>query len=188
MDSTGWPGTGGSTGAPVNYEAGQRYPLILAVHGGPESHVSNGWVTSYSNPGQLAAARVCSLYPNYRGSTGRGVEFSMSGQADAAGREFDDLVDAVDHLVATGLWRNPGWASPADRTAATRRRGAHVLLDRFAASVMFVGISSNVSKVGTTDIPEEMYLVHHRKRLWEDWNYFLDRSPIRYVQRNRTPT
>ena len=57
-----------------------------------------------------------------------------------------------------------------------------------AASVMFVGISDNVSKVGTTDIPEEMFLVHHRKRLWDDWDYFLERSPIRHVQKNRTPT
>ena len=54
--------------------------------------------------------------------------------------------------------------------------------DRFAASVMFVGISDNVSKVGTTDIPEEMYLVHHRKHLWDDWDYFLERSPIRHVE------
>jgi dipeptidyl aminopeptidase/acylaminoacyl peptidase len=53
---------------------------------------------------------------------------------------------------------------------------------------MFVGISDNLSKLGTTDIPEEMYLVHHRKRLWEDWDYFLSRSPIRHVQKNRTPT
>ena len=33
-----------------------------------------------------------------------------------------------------------------------------------------------------------MYAVHHRKWLWDDWDYFAERSPIRYVQRNRTPT
>jgi len=53
---------------------------------------------------------------------------------------------------------------------------------------MFVGISDNVSKVGTTDIPEEMFLVHHLKRLWDDWEYFIERSPIRHIQKNRTPT
>ena len=42
--------------------------------------------------------------------------------------------------------------------------------------------------VGTTDIPGEMYHVHHQKRLWEDWDYFRDRSPIRYVEKARTPT
>jgi dipeptidyl aminopeptidase/acylaminoacyl peptidase len=82
---------------PLNYLAGRRYPLIMLVHGGPESHVPNGWVTSYSAPGQVAAARGFAVfYPNYRGSTGRGVEFSKMGQADAAGKEFDDLVDGVE--------------------------------------------------------------------------------------------
>jgi dipeptidyl aminopeptidase/acylaminoacyl peptidase len=32
-----------------------------------------------------------------------------------------------------------------------------------------------------------MYLVHGRKRLWEDWQFFLERSPIYYVQQARTP-
>ena len=56
------------------------------------------------------------------------------------------------------------------------------------ASVMFVGISDNISKVGTTDIPYEMYMVHHRKWLWDDWKYFLERSPIYHVKKGRTPT
>jgi dipeptidyl aminopeptidase/acylaminoacyl peptidase len=53
---------------------------------------------------------------------------------------------------------------------------------------MFVGISDNISKVGTTDIPYEMYMVHHRKWLWDDWKYFLERSPIYHIKKGRTPT
>jgi dipeptidyl aminopeptidase/acylaminoacyl peptidase len=88
---------------PLDEEPGRRYPLILAVHGGPEAHVHHGWITSYSMPGQFAAARgMAVFYPNYRGSTGRGVPFSRLGQADAAGKEFSDLVDAVRHLVGKG--------------------------------------------------------------------------------------
>jgi dipeptidyl aminopeptidase/acylaminoacyl peptidase len=175
---------------PLNYDEGRRYPLVMYVHGGPESHVSNGWVTSYARPGQVGAARGFAVfYPNYRGSTGRGVAFSKLGQADAAGKEFDDLVDGVDHLIAAGL-------VDADKVGITGGSyggyasawGATYYSDRYAASVMFVGISDNVSKLGTTDIPEEMFLVHHLKRLWDDWDYFLNSSPIRYVERNRTPT
>lgn len=175
---------------PLNYVEGRRYPTIMYVHGGPESREANGWLTSYSRPGQVAAARGFAVfYPNYRGSTGRGVVFSKMGQADAAGREFDDLVDGIDHLVEMGI---------TDEDAVGVTGGSYggyasawcstFYSERFAASVMFVGISDNVSKVGTTDIPEEMYLVHHRKRLWEDWEYFLERSPIRHVVKNRTPT
>lgn len=175
---------------PLHYVEGRRYPTIMYVHGGPESHESNGWLTSYSRPGQVAAARGFAVfYPNYRGSTGRGVEYSKMGQGDAAGKEFDDLLDGVDHLIELGI---------ADRDSIGVTGGSYggyasawcatYYSDRFAASVMFVGISDNVSKVGTTDIPEEMFLVHHLKRLWDDWEYFLERSPIRYVEQNRTPT
>ena len=175
---------------PLGYQAGKRYPTIMYVHGGPESHEKNAWLTSYSRPGQVAAAKgFVVFYPNYRGSTGRGVEFSMMGQGDAAGKEFQDLIDGIDFLISEGI---------SDREAIGVTGGSYggyasawcstYYSDRFAASVMFVGISDNLSKVGTTDIPEEMYLVHHRKRLWEDWDYFLERSPIRYVERNQTPT
>lgn len=174
---------------PLDETKGTRYPLVLTVHGGPEAHMSNGWVTLYHSLGQVGAARgIAVFYPNYRGSTGRGVEFSMMGQAKAAKEEFDDLVDAVDHLVKTGLVdiKKVGITGGSYGGYATAW-GSTYYSDRFAAGVMFVGISDNISKVGTTDIPWEMNLVHHRKWLWEDWDYFLKSSPIYYTDRAKTP-
>ena len=175
---------------PLNYVEGRRYPTIMYVHGGPEAHESNGWLTSYTRPGQVAAGRGFAVfYPNYRGSTGRSVEFSKLGQADAAGPEFDDLVDGIDSLIDLGITdRGKVGVTGASYGGYASAWCSTFYSDRFAASVMFVGISDNISKVGTTDIPEEMYLVHHRKRLWEDWDYFLQSSPIHYAERNRTPT
>lgn len=175
---------------PLDYVEGRRYPTIMYVHGGPESREVNGWLTSYSRPGQVAAADGFAVfYPNYRGSIGRGVEFSKQGQADAAGKEFEDLIDGIDHLIETGITQPDAVGITGGSYGGFASAwGATYYSDRFAASVMFVGISDNVSKIGTTDIPEEMYLVHHRKRLWDDWEYFLKRSPIYYVERNQTPT
>lgn len=174
---------------PLDYKEGTRYPLILTVHGGPESHVSNGWVTSYSNPGQLAAARGFAVfYPNYRGSTGRGVAFAKAHQADYGGREFDDLIDGIDHLIDLGLVDRDrvgvtggSYGGFASAWCATKHS------ERFAASVMFVGISNQISKSGTTDIPDEMFHVHARKRIWDDWQFFLERSPVFHVQNCKTP-
>ena len=174
---------------PLDEEEGRRYPLILSVHGGPEAHERNGWLTSYSRPGQVAAARGFAVfYPNYRASTGRGVQFSKLDHGDPGGKEFDDLVDAADHLAAAGL---------ADRQKVGVTGGSYggyatawastALSEHFAAGVMFVGISDQISKIGTTDIPSEIFEVHHRRRLWDEWQFFLERSPIYHVEKARTP-
>jgi dipeptidyl aminopeptidase/acylaminoacyl peptidase len=174
---------------PLDEKPGQRYPLILAVHGGPESHYHNSWLTRYSGAGQMAAARgYFVFYQNYRGSTGRGVEFSKAGQGDYAGAEFDDLVDGVDYLVGKG-WVDTkkvgvtGGSYGGFATAWCSTYYSH----RFAAGVMFVGISDHVSKVGTTDIPNEMFLVHARKKLYGHWDFYRERSPIYHAEKGKTP-
>ena len=174
---------------PLDRQADERVPLVLIVHGGPEAHFGNGWLTNYSRPGQVLAGRGFAVfYPNYRGSTGRGMEFAKVSQADPAGKEFDDLVDAVDHLIATGLADGDrvgvtggSYGGYATAWSATRYS------ERFAAGVMFVGISAKVSKLGTSDIPVELYSVHARRWPWENWQLHLERSPIYYVEQARTP-
>ncbi|MDX1532290.1 MAG: S9 family peptidase, partial [Rhodothermales bacterium] len=164
-------------------------PTIVVVHGGPEAHYSNGWLTAYSLLGQLGAARGFAVfYPNYRGSTGRGVEFSMVSQGDPAGAEFDDIVDGVDHLIEMGV-------ADADAVGVTGGSyGGYATgwlttryTDRFAAGVMFVGISNKISKFGTSDIPNELYLVHDRKWPWDDYQFALERSPIYWAEGMNTP-
>jgi dipeptidyl aminopeptidase/acylaminoacyl peptidase len=174
---------------PMDREEGTRYPLITVVHGGPEAHYDDGWLTAYSMAGQMAAARGYAVfYPNYRGSTGRGETFATSSQRDLAGKEFDDIVDGVDALIERGLVDEDrvgvtggSYGGYATGWMATR------YTDRFAAGVMFVGISNNISKWGESDIPEELFLVHSRQRIWEDYMGYLERSPIYHAGEADTP-
>jgi len=174
---------------PLDYKKGTRYPLIMSVHGGPESHDKNGWLTAYSRPGQMGAARGYAVfYPNYRGSTGKGVDYSKLGQNDYAGKEFNDLVDFKNYLVDMGLIDTKrvgitggSYGGYASAWAATK------LTEHFAASVMFVGISNQLSKFGTTDISNEMNLVHARSYPWDKWQYYLERSPIYWAGQSKTP-
>ena len=175
---------------PVDYQHGVVYPLIAVIHGGPEAHERNGWKTWYSRPGQYMAAQGYFVwYPNYRGSTGRGYEFTMTSQGDPGGKEFDDVVDGVNDLIALGLVEEGrvgitggsygGYASAW---------GATKLSEHFQASVMFVGISEQYSKFGTTDIPRESQLVHQNPRkVYTDWEFFLERSPIYHAKGSETP-
>lgn len=174
---------------PVDYQAGTRYPLVEIIHGGPESHVDNGWNTYAARPGQALAARgYMVFYPNYRGSTGRGVAYSKLDQHDYAGAEFDDLVDAIAHLDERGLIdpkrvgvTGGSYGGFASAWCATK------LSEHFAASVMSVGLSDHVSFAGTTDIPHEMKLVHAQTWPWDDWDWYRERSPIYHVKNAKTP-
>ncbi|MDP2561900.1 S9 family peptidase [Psychrobium sp. 1_MG-2023] len=180
---------GGVLVYPIDYKKGQRYPLIMSVHGGPESHDKDGWVTNYSRPGQMAATQGYAVfYPNYRGSTGKGVDYSKLGQNDYAGKEFDDLVDFKEHLVDMGLVDTKrvgitggSYGGYASAWAATK------LTKHFATSVMFVGVTNQLSKFGTTDISNEMHLVHARSYPWDKWQWYLERSPIYWAGQSETP-
>ena len=174
---------------PLDGSPERAAPLVMVVHGGPEGHRRNGWLSRYSSPAQVLAARGYAVFfPNYRGSTGRGVAFTKLGQADAAGAEFDDLVDAVDHLIEIGVAdknrigvTGGSYGGYATAWLTTRYN------ERFAAGVMFVGISNKISKFGTTDIPKEESLVHALSYPWEKWDFFLERSPLKHAEKTTTP-
>jgi len=173
---------------PATRERGGN-PLVVIAHGGPESNFSNGWMATYSRPGQVFAANgYAVVYPNYRGSTGRGVEFSKLDQHDYAEEEFNDLVDAKRHLVEEGL------VDP-DRVGITGGSyggyasmwSASALTEEYAAAVAFVGISNHLSKLGTGDIPYEMYNAHALAWPWDDWMWMLKRSPVYHAGETKTP-
>ena len=164
-------------------------PTIMDVHGGPEAHESNGWATAYGAPGHVAAGRGYAVFlPNYRGSTAYGTDFSKQHQGRYTDPEFRDIVDAKYALAADGI-------TDPDRTGITGGSyggyasawGATYYSSEYAASVMFIGISDQISKFGTTDIPYEMYNVHSRAWPWDDWQKMLEVSPIYYTDRAETP-
>jgi dipeptidyl aminopeptidase/acylaminoacyl peptidase len=175
---------------PLRQVDGKRYPLILIAHGGPESHYSNGWNTDYANVGQIAAASGFAVfYPNYRSSTGRGVAFSKMDHLDPGGKEFEDLVSAVDQLASTGLVdRSRVGITGVSYGGYASAWSATMYSDRFAASVIIAGIGDLVSQAGTSGNPDELYEVHFLVRPWENWRLFEDRSPIYHARNRRTPT
>ncbi len=181
----------------------QLYPLIVYVHGGPESRCSQGWVSRYCNPGQAAASRGYFVFcPNYRGSIGRGVAFSQLNQGRLAQEEFNDVIDGIEFLVSNEseipAAQSAGLGLPIDRSRVGitgvsyggyfTAWGATAASKYFQAGVMLAGVSDQVAKINSTDIPEEMYLVHWKKRLCDDFDAYVKASPIKYVGKNaRTP-
>ncbi|BDQ04091.1 S9 family peptidase [Ignavibacterium sp.] len=175
---------------PLNYEQGKKYPLITYIHGGPEAAVQNGWETGYGSWGQFAAAKDFFVFmPNYRASSGRGVEFTMMGFGDLAGKEFEDVIDGIDYLIQQGLVdKNKVGIGGGSYGGYFSAWAATKYTDRFAASVVFVGISNQISKRNTTDIPYEDYYVHWGFWTHENEQLVWERSPVRYAHQSKTPT
>lgn len=175
---------------PVGYKKTKKYPLIVYVHGGPESHHSNGWLSRYATPGQVMANNgYIVVYLNYRASTGYGVEFAMEGFMDPAGKEFDDIADAMEYLI-----KEKG----ADRERIGMAGGSYggyasgwfatYYTDYVKAVCDFVGISNIISKKGTTDIAYEELYVHSGEPLEKQWKMNLERSPIYWAHQSKTAT
>ncbi|UCD37917.1 MAG: S9 family peptidase [Fidelibacterota bacterium] len=185
----GWP-VEGLLYYPVGYRSNRKYPLIVKVHGGPESHYSYGWHTDYFIPPQVLAGKgYVVLLPNYRASTGYGLKHTEAHFADPAGVEFDDVADGIQHLIDIGLVDGDrvglGGGSYGGFAAAWFSSYYTQLVK---ATVMFVGISNLISKVGTTDIPYEMLFVHYGQKLEDRWQLSLERSPIYHAHKSRTAT
>ncbi len=175
---------------PVSYEKGSAYPLITIVHGGPEANYANGWMTSYGEPGQVLAGKGYAVfYPNYRSSTGYGVEFAAVGYMDPAGKEFDDIADGIEFLVKKGIAdRNRMGLGGGSYGGYAAAWFATYNTKMVKAVCMFVGISDLISKRGTTDIPHEELYVHSGKSLEQMWDLALKRSPLYYAHQSKTAT
>jgi len=175
---------------PAGFAEGKRYPLVVIAHGGPESYYLDAWQNAWSHPGQALSERgYFVLFPNYRGSTGRGVAFAKSDHRDLGGKEFTDVLDGIDFLAAKG-WINPkrvgitGGSYGGYFTALGVTRWS----DRFAAGVDMFGITSWESYLGVSDIPVENSMVH-----WDLWCYehaalCRERSALGNLDRAATPT
>jgi dipeptidyl aminopeptidase/acylaminoacyl peptidase len=171
-------------------EPGQPTPLVIVVHGGPEAHYSNGWLTRYSEPGQVLAGHGFRVwYPNYRSSTGYGVDFAKHDHGDLMGGEFADHLWAIRVFAERGLVDRERvgilGGSYGGYTAAwaATKESAH-----FAAAVSFVPFTDIRTKWLTSDIPNEFRLVHYEEK-WphEQAAYLAERSPLTYASECRTP-
>lgn len=183
-----WAGAGGLPirGLFLVPEGEPPLPTVVMIHGGP----TWAWKRSF-DPGfawPLAAAGFGVFLPNYRGSTGRGQEFTRLNVGDPAGAEFEDVLRGIDHCVAEGL-------TIEDRVGVTGASYGGYLTgwavcttDRFAAGVMVSGIVDNLSCHLTCNHAFAEFICGGDHRSPEALKLFLERSPITHAAGAKTPT
>ena len=84
----------------MGYEEGQRYPLVVSIHGGPAS----ASVLSFDGNSQVYAGDgYVVLKPNYRGSSNYGEEFRTAIVGNYFPQGYEDIMAGVDYLIEQGI-------------------------------------------------------------------------------------
>ena len=169
---------------PPDFTPGRKYPLVFEIHGGPHGMYNVAFSPSYQN---FAASGFVVLYTNPRGSTGYGSAFGNAIEKNYPGPDYDDLMAAVDALVAKGF-------VDTDRMYVGGCSGGGVLsswvighTDRFAAAAVRCPVTNWMSFAGTSDIPLFGF-AWFEKPYWEDPKPWLDHSTLMHVGKVKTPT
>jgi dipeptidyl aminopeptidase/acylaminoacyl peptidase len=168
---------------PPGYRAGRRYPLALYIHGGP--HAQHPLWGFAMRPATLAGAGYVVLLPNPRGSTGYGEAFTEACVRDWGGKDFDDIMGAVDALVKKGI------ADPARLYVTGYSYGGFMTTwavghtDRFRAAIIGAPVSNMISMVGTTEIPS--FSKYEVVSPFDDVNAAWAASPLAHLPNCTTP-
>ncbi|HEU4511122.1 MAG TPA: S9 family peptidase [Pyrinomonadaceae bacterium] len=79
---------------PNNFDASRKYPLVVLIHGGPQSAWNDNWGFRW-NPQVFANAGYVVFAPNPRGSTGYGQQFVNEISGDWGGKVYTDIMNGV---------------------------------------------------------------------------------------------
>lgn len=83
---------------PPHFDAAKKYPLLVLLHGGPETMWSNAWGYRW-NAQVFSAPGYVTLLINRRGSTGYGQKFTDEIAGDWGGKAYSDVLTGVDFTL-----------------------------------------------------------------------------------------
>jgi dipeptidyl aminopeptidase/acylaminoacyl peptidase len=178
---------GGVLNLPVGYQPGQRYPLIVAVHGGPAAADLLSFNGGYGSQ-VYAGAGYAVLKPNYRGSTNYGEAHRTGIVGDYFKPGFDDIMSGVDHLIREGIVDSTqmgmlGWSAGGHWSNWTL-----VSTDRFKAISSGAGTSNWISMYAQSDVQRNRQFYLGDDLPYDNFDAYWDQSPLKYIRNAKTPT
>jgi len=167
---------------PHNFDPKKKYPLILNVHGGPQSQ----WADAFRGDWQVyPGAGYVVAFPNPHGSTGYGQKFTEAISGDWGGKVMVDVAKVTDALAALP------WVDENRMGAMGWSWGGYAMMwleghtDRFKCLVAMMGVYDLRSMYGATEelwFPEwDMKGTPWTSDLYEKF------SPSNFVPNFKTP-
>lgn len=149
---------------PEGYKKGQKLPLIVNPHGGPQG-IRDSW--GFNPEAQLFASRgYATLQVNFRISGGYGKEFQNAGYGQIGRKAMDDVEDGLAYVI------KEGWVDKDKVAIYGGSHGGYAVLrgmtktpDLYACGVDYVGVSNLHTFMET--IPP--YWEKYRQLLYKIW-------------------
>ena len=178
---------GGVLVKPVGYVPGKKYPLLVAIHGGPAAadllSFNGGYgAQTYAGQGWII------LQPNYRGSTNYGEAHKNGIVGNYFAPGYDDIMTGVDALIAKGMVDSTkmgvlGWSA-----------GGHwsnwilTHTNRFKGISSGAGTSNWISMYAQSDVQRNRQYYLGNKLPYDNFDAYWNQSPIKYIKNAKTPT
>ncbi|MGY8985868.1 MAG: S9 family peptidase [Sphingomonadales bacterium] len=170
---------------PPDFDSSKKYPMILAIHGGPHGDYGNNFSFTFQ---EMAANGNIILYTNPRGSTSYGAAFAQAIHNQYPGPlDYQDLMAGVDFAIAKGN------VDP-NRLFIEGCSGGGILTtwvigqtNRFKAAASLCPVTTWISFAGQADVSGWVYTMF-KKPFWEDPTDWLEHSPLMHVGNVSTPT
>lgn len=171
---------------PPGFDSRRRYPLILDIHGGPNTDYGPFFSITHA---LYAAAGYIVLFTNPRGSIGYGRAFANAITNAYPGQDHDDLMSMVDSLAARpyvdsrNLFIGGGSGGGVLTLWAIGQEPG-----RFRAAVALRPVTDWTDQVTTSDSPAFFMRHWMGATPWDQPELYFRRSPFSLAGRIRTPT
>ena len=144
---------------PPQYQPGKKYPVLLIIHGGPQSPFLDSWHPRW-NFSLFASPGFAIVFINPHGSPGYGQKFTNEVSLDWGGVPYRDLMKGLDVAMA----RNASWMDSTHVGAAGASYGGYMVnwiaghTHRFKALFTHDGVWNLEAMAGGT---EELWFTEH---------------------------
>jgi dipeptidyl aminopeptidase/acylaminoacyl peptidase len=174
---------------PPKFDANKKYPLLVLLHGGPQTMWSNAWGYRW-NEQVFSAPGYVTLMINRRGSTGYGQKFTDEITNDWGGKAYVDVMNGVDYAL-----KKYPFIDGTRMAAAGGSYGGYMANwiatqnGRFKAIISHAGVYDKVAMYAT----DELWFVEHDMQgtPWSNPEGYHKWAPVTYageLGKFKTPT
>ncbi|MHB8468824.1 MAG: S9 family peptidase [Gaiellaceae bacterium] len=176
---------------PAGFEAGEKYPVLLNVHGGPFTQYGTGFFDEFQ---VQAGAGYAALYANPRGGSGYSEEWgrAIRGPIDGSGNgwgtvDYEDVLGVVDTALATFDFLDPDRLGILGGSYGGFMTSWVISHDnRFKAAISERAVNNMVSAAGSSDL----FWIFERQfggSFYDHTHTWLELSPSTYAKDIETP-